>query len=229
MDQPKKLLRHARVTGRIVCLTNTRIGGSKESFEIGGQDNPVIRHPLTREPYLPGSSLKGKMRSLLELDKSVDARPTERPCGCGNCIVCDLFGRNVWEKDKEAETQPTRLLFRDAHLSEKDRQEVAGESFIKFETAINRKTGTVQQGSLRNQEFVPAGTQFDFEISVRIFERDEPALFKSTIEKAVALLEKDYLGGSGSRGYGKVKFEDLRFEGFSCTGTASASSSDPAR
>jgi len=212
------LLRHAKVTATIVCQTNTRIGGAKESFEIGGQDNPVIRHPITREPYLPGSSLKGKMRSLLETKGELGANVEDgKPCGCGACLVCILFGRNVTKGEREGkrrETEPTRLIFRDAHVNDQWRERLAGESFVKFETAINRRTGTVQQGSLRNQEYVPAGTAFDFELSVRIFEGDPKDKFKDAIKKAIRLLEDDYLGGSGTRGYGKVKFENLKFEGF---------------
>ena len=213
-----KLLRHAKVTAKIHCLTNTRIGGSKESFEIGGQDNPIIRNPITQEPYIPGSSLKGKMRSLLELKGNFGANVSDgKPCGCGKCLVCILFGRNVTKDDrqgKERETEPTRLIFRDAQLNEEWKDRLAGESFVKFETAINRKTGMVQTGSLRNQEYVPAGTCFDFELVVRIFEGDPADKFKEAVEQAVELLQNDYIGGSGSRGYGKVEFENLNFEGF---------------
>jgi CRISPR-associated protein Csm3 len=66
MPQGLKLIEHVRITGRIICLTGLRIGGTKDDIEIGGMDNPIIRHPVTREPYIPGSSLKGKLRSMLE-------------------------------------------------------------------------------------------------------------------------------------------------------------------
>lgn len=212
-----RLVGHGRVTAIIVCLTNLHIGAGRESFEIGGVDNPIIRHPITREPYIPGSSLKGKMRSLLEIAGEGGANVEDgTPCGCGVCVVCRLFGRNVTKQG--AQGQPTRLLFRDAFLTTayKEKHGSLPESLLKYEVAINRKTGTVLQrgGGLRSPEYVPAGAEFDFEISVRIFEGDDPQEFKRTIEKAVQLLENDYLGGSGSRGYGKVKFQNLNFEGF---------------
>lgn len=54
------------ISGILECVTGTRIGGTQEKFEIGGIDNPVIKDPLTDLPYIPGSSLKGKLRHLLE-------------------------------------------------------------------------------------------------------------------------------------------------------------------
>lgn len=52
--------------GKIEALTGLHIGGSKEKMQIGGVDLVVIRNPSNQYPYIPGSSLKGKLRHLLE-------------------------------------------------------------------------------------------------------------------------------------------------------------------
>jgi CRISPR type III-A-associated RAMP protein Csm3 len=54
------------ITGGIRLVTGLHIGGAAAGLDIGGVDNPIIRHPVTREPYIPGSSLRGKIRALLE-------------------------------------------------------------------------------------------------------------------------------------------------------------------
>src|SRR3989338_11494456 len=61
-----KFIRYKTITGIMQCVSGLRIGGSKDTIEIGGMDNPIIRNPLDKFPYIPGSSIKGKMRSLLE-------------------------------------------------------------------------------------------------------------------------------------------------------------------
>jgi len=202
-----KLLHYRKLTGTIACETGLRIGGSKEDIEIGGMENPIIRHPITDEPYIPGSSLKGKVRSLLEQKYGLVTSRGE-PCGCGECIVCRVFGPH---KNPRHELGPTRILVRDADLTadSRDRLERAKEeksifyAEVKTENIINRLTGTAEHP--RTVERVPAGTEFDFEIAVRIFERDDEAEIMGLIEEGLSLLEQDYLGSSGSRGYGKVK------------------------
>ena len=203
-----KLLHYRKLTGTITCETGLRIGGSKEDIEIGGMENPIIRHPITDEPYIPGSSLKGKVRSLLEQKYGL-VTPRGEPCGCGECMVCRVFGPH---KNPQHELGPTRILVRDADLTadSRDRLERAKEdksifyAEVKTENIINRLTGTAEHP--RTVERVPAGTEFDFEIAARIFERDDEAEIMGLIEEGLSLLEQDYLGSSGSRGYGKVKF-----------------------
>jgi len=208
-----KLVKHAKVRGILPSETNTRIGGSKDTLEIGAQDNPVIRNPVTLKPYLPGSSLKGKLRSLLEWS---EGKPGSDPCACGKCLICSCFGKNIAARSRGNEQtslpQPTRFIFRDAALTTDSEAKVGAQSFTKTETAIDRATGAVKSGSLRTQEFVPAGCEFDFEISVRIFEGDKPAEFRKLLEDGFNLLAKEYLGGSGTRGYGKVAIPQDKLE-----------------
>ena len=66
-----KLVRIYTITGTIETVTGLHIGAGKDSIEIGGMDNPVIKHPHTGEHYIPGSSLKGKVRSLRSEERRV--------------------------------------------------------------------------------------------------------------------------------------------------------------
>ena len=211
-------LSYKTITGTITCETGLRIGGSSESIEIGGMENPIIRHPITDEPYIPGSSLKGKLRSLLEYkhgrrdNRGDDNDRTGEPCQCGQCIICRVFGAH---KNTRHRLGPTRVLFRDASLTTKskkwliDAQASKGIFFteVKTENIIDRNTGIAANKGLRTQERVPAGAEFDFEISVRIFDDDNEGEIITLLEDGLTMLEQDYLGGSGSRGYGKVKID----------------------
>jgi CRISPR-associated protein Csm3 len=211
-----KLVSYSLVKGIILCESGLRIGGSKDSLEIGTTDNPIIRHPVTGLPYIPGSSLKGKMRSLLEIKAGTIGR-RGGPCDCGQCDICRFFGCGNPQQGREM----TRFIFRDAMITEdsekilREAQEEKGVNFseIKSENWIDRKTGKAGQGGLRTQERVPEGTTFNFELSIRIFDLDSKDAIRAKIKEGLELMEKDYLGSSGSRGYGKIKFMGLSFDG----------------
>ncbi len=205
-----KLKRYASITGILTCKSGLRIGGSKEDVEIGGMDNPVIRHPLTRLPYLPGSSLKGKLRSLLEYATG-KVHADGEPCGCArqDCLVCRVFGPH---KVSQHGLGPSRIIVRDAPLTEKSREDLEklrAEGLlyveVKTENMIDRRTGVATNP--RPVERVPAGTQFALNISVRLFEEDDEKQVLEFIERGLHMLESDTLGGSGTRGYGWVQAE----------------------
>jgi CRISPR-associated protein Csm3 len=230
MSEKMQLKDYLTLRGTLRCVTGLRIGGSAEMIEIGGLDNPIIKHPLTGLPYVPGSSLKGKMRALLELrlDK-IDPRPkvdgrrnrnygeVHRPGGHGcegeACPICRIFGSNAGE----GKIGPGRLMVRDAYLTgewEAKIQERLLEgkpvTEIKYENTINRITAMANP---RQMERVPAGMEFAFEIGYRVFDTGDGGatdqrLFQRVIE-GLQLVTADTLGGSGSRGYGKVAFENL--------------------
>jgi CRISPR-associated protein Csm3 len=214
------LNKHVTLSGIIHCDTGLRIGGSKDDIEIGGMDNPIIRHPITNLPYIPGSSLKGRLRSLLELKYCPVTQKTGAPCGCGKetCIVCKMFGAH---KNTKHNLGPTRVIVRDANLTEeserilRDAQEEKGVNFaeIKTENWIDRKSGRAGHGGLRTQERVPAGTDFQFEIVLRIFDGDDEDVILDYLAESIQMVQKEYLGGSGSRGYGKVRFLDVLIDG----------------
>lgn len=207
-----KLLEYVPITGVLTCKSGLRIGGSKDDIEIGGMDNPVIRHPLTKRPYIPGSSLKGKLRSLSEYREGKvpeDGQP--HGCRSDGCMVCKVFGPH---KTTDHRHGPTRLIVRDASLTSEWDAELAeaqssGVNFaeVKTENWINRNTGVAGQGGLRTQERVPAGAQFDFTLSIRVFEGDNKEAIVNYVKQALDWLPKDTLGSSGTRGYGWVALE----------------------
>lgn len=215
-----KLKSIKKLTGTIRLVTGLHIGGSKDILEIGGMDQPIIKHPITKEPYIPGSSLKGKMRSLLEIYYFVD-RPSSKqfiakegkPCGCAepDCPACVIFGTSSDKKGPEL--GPTRVIFRDAVLSEPFRQRFAnGELPMeeKYENTIHRVKGVADHP--RPLERVPAGVVFDFTISFKEFEGDDPGLL-DFIYKGMKMIELDAIGGSTSRGSGQIRFEGLKLDG----------------
>lgn len=200
-------------------VTGLRVGGSQGGLKIGGVDLNVITDAFNR-PYIPGSSVKGKLRSLLErkLDVQFDAkgshtcRTAEEFAGCD---ICKIFGTLGVERNETAVTL-TRLIARDAVLDESsittEMKNALDLQFteVKTETAIDRVRGRAKEGSLRQVERVPAGAAFkDCELVFNVFEEADKGLLKQLFV-GLELLEDDYLGGMGSRGYGKVKFENLR-------------------
>lgn len=208
-----KLFGYKEISGIIKCRTGLRIGGTKDSLDIGGGDGPIIRHPITDLPYIPGSSLKGKMRSLLELSTG-KVRPDGKPHNCESCDVCVFFGSLVTPS-------PTWFLFRDAPLTQewetklREAQEEKELNFseLKNENWINRHTGRAGQGGPRTFERVPAETEFQFNAVIRIFDSNNEQKALNFMKKGLKLLLQDYLGSSGSRGYGQIEFKDLTLDG----------------
>ncbi len=207
-----KLRKHIRITGKLRCVTGLRVGGSQDDVEVGASDNPILRHPLTKLPYIPGSSIKGKLRSLLEY-RYGKVTQDGRPCGCSreDCLVCTVFGPHLRPMHTLG---PSRILVRDASLtaeSEQDLYRLQEEGLlyaeVKKENIVDRRTGVAADRGLRSQERVPAGTEFNFSISLRVFESDDEDRLVEFVEEGLRLLQDDYLGGSGSRGYGQVSLD----------------------
>ncbi|MBT9173028.1 MAG: CRISPR type III-associated RAMP protein Csm3 [Syntrophomonadaceae bacterium] len=208
-----KLTGYKEIVGTIRCQTGLRIGGSKDNLDIGGVDSPIIRHPITDLPYIPGSSIKGKIRTLLELSTG-NISQDGKAHNCGNCEVCVFFG-------SLRTSTPTRFLFRDAPLTQewetklREAQEGKGLNFseLKNENWIDRRTGRAGQGGLRTFERVPADTEFQFNAVIRVFDGDNEQHGINFMKKGLKLLTRDYLGSSGSRGYGQIEFKDLYLDG----------------
>ncbi|MGC8857299.1 MAG: type III-A CRISPR-associated RAMP protein Csm3 [Anaerolineae bacterium] len=209
------------IRGNIRAITGLHIGRGKEGVMIGGVDNPVMRDPLTNQPYIPGSSLKGKLRSLAE-KRDPNAQPNYNigtskakvrihACSDPNCKVCPIYGI----PGQEGAHAPTRLVIRDAFLTPASINRLSGFSLdqpfteVKYEASIDRITSAANPRPL---ERVPADSVFGpFEMIFSIYDSGDFDLLPKLFE-AMRLLEDDYLGGSGSRGSGKVKFEGLSVE-----------------
>ncbi len=216
-----KLKGFKKIDGIVEVITGLHIGGSTSTIEIGGNDNPVIKNPITKEPYIPGSSIKGKMRSLLEWRLGMLVTdPTSRGYGevhkwCKNpqCPICVIFGTSA----EEAGLGPTRLTVRDATFEEsylvEMRRRKPGWTPMdltedKYENSINRITA---RANPRPLERVLPGARFKFSMRYKVFENgddgaNDEELFKYVLE-GLKLIEADALGGAGSRGCGQVVFK----------------------
>ncbi|MFX0173065.1 MAG: type III-A CRISPR-associated RAMP protein Csm3 [Candidatus Hodarchaeota archaeon] len=197
------------INGKININTGLHIGGPEGQLEIGVVDNRIIIDPRTKLPIIPGSSLKGKMRSLLELENqkySPNGLPHNHdkaaPCKDTKCNICRIFGTSA-----DLEIGPTRLLVRDAFLTD-PAEDIDDIVEVKTENVINRLQGKAE--SPRSQERVSAGTSFDLNMVFSVFEESDIDLLKDVFT-GMRMLEDSYLGGSGSRGYGKIAFDDIQF------------------
>ena len=217
--------------GTIKACTGLHIGGNSGELDIGGIDNPIIRNAFNRQPYIPGSSVRGKMRGLLDrhFDKPLEKRvgrdvrvhECQTPADYNECPVCQVFGVAP-QGALRGETMPTRVIVRDTFLTREsldalDRADTDTDfTEIKTEVAIDRITSAATP---RQQERVPAGATFGpFQIVHSLYTQDENGkgnqlqnelqLF-DTVLTGMELLEDDYLGGSGSRGSGQIAFENL--------------------
>lgn len=220
-----KLTNIVEIKAKLVLQTGLHIGAGDSEMHIGGIDNSVIKHPMTQSPYIPGSSLKGKIRTLLEWRSgAVQSAPlslkdiSKNPEEVKN--ILRLFGISGDTKNSEqevAEIGVSRLAFWDCALNEAWENAIRDDNQLlteaKSENTIDRITSTA--GNPRQTERVPAGAEFDFKLTLRQFEGDKPELLDLVL-KGLKLLELDSLGGSGSRGYGKVKFTDLTVDGKAC-------------
>ena len=214
------------ITATLELVTGLRIGAGDSEMHIGGVDNTVIKHPHTQSPYIPGSSLKGKMRSLLEW-RSGSVK--EEPLGWKDYNdqknetlktevkrILQLFGISGDAKlgiEQMSTMGPTRISFWDCSLNADWEEQIREDNFslteVKSENRINRISGVAEHP--RQTERVPAGAQFDFRLSIKKLAGDGPELIE-TVLQGLKLLELDSVGGSGSRGYGKVKFVNLTID-----------------
>lgn len=217
--------------GTINALTGLHIGGNSGELDIGGIDNAIIRNAFNRQPYIPGSSLRGKMRSLLDrhfekdlnkpVGKDVRVNESKTPAEYYICPINQVFGVAPTQQLR-GKTMPTRLIVRDtfltveslAVLEKADTDTDLTE--IKTEVAIDRITSAATP---RQQERVPAGAKFGpFQIVHSLYTQhgtdydnsiEDEINYFDTVLQGMELLEDDYLGGSGSRGSGQVAFENL--------------------
>ena len=246
------------IKGELICETGLHIGGSNDNIEIGGADSNVIRDSIDDLPFIPGSSLKGKLRNLLELNdeeiyenvKQNDGKPSNEGS------VAKLFGKSsdksdyninnveitIYDKIKELEDRIKRLelgvienqeenqdtkkdkksdsyvklIIRDSYPTDdtiklwKKNFEIVNGTELKYENTINRIKGDANP---RNIERVPPQSKFSFEIIFGIYDDPNEKYAKEVyqlLSKGLKLLQDDYLGGSGSRGSGRVQINNKK-------------------
>ena len=213
-----KLTKKINITGKLTLLTGLHIGGSSDNVEIGGIDNIVIRtarrvkkgngYGIDNQPYIPGSSIKGKMRCLLEQVRGYELGKSSE--------VNELFGIT---EDKNSNISDVRssLIVRDAYLDEEsikllgEAENLSRYTENKYENSIDRVKGTA--GNPRQTERIPAGASFDVNFVVNVWDDcklNENRLL-NLLREGLNALENDYLGGSGSRGYGQIQFSGLKY------------------
>lgn len=260
--EQKPLLGKLRLTSNLRVVTGLHIGAGGENLDIGGLDKSVMRDPLTKHPYLPGSSIKGKMRSILERFLN---KPVNRAGGSGTfryesddlesgyssndiefegastCEVSRVFGStgtNCWLPESIVRSQgleragndektfkgvkylkakgrnaPARLIVRDSHLTTDSAvllKSIDTGLYMtewKFENGMDRITAAANP---RQLERVPAGAIFEFELVYTVENPEQTVKDLQNLAIALAILEDDALGGHGSRGYGKVAFEEFK-------------------
>lgn len=222
-----QLTKIQKLTGQIELLSGLHIGSGNTEIHIGGTDNPVIKNPITQQPYIPGSSIKGKMRSLLEWQLGVVGETDGQPLSFKHLKKLDgkalekakslvkLFG-GAPDGDIAAglltEIGPSRLSFWDCSLDQDWVKDMGDKNLLltetKMENMIDRIKGTAEHP--RNTERVPATARFDFNLTIRVHDDED---LTETILVGLKLLELTGLGGSGSRGYGKIAFRGLQLDG----------------
>lgn len=204
----KRLKGKILITGILKVLTGMHIGGSSDFAPIGAVDSPFIRDPFTHAPIIPGSSIKGKLRTLLA-KISCDGYILNSVAD-DNAVVAHLFGASG-----KNFACPARLQFFDLFITEatKDRfSAIDTDTYIgevKFENTISRTSGVANP---RQIERVPAGAEFAFKLVYNVENLDEAKEDLATLAEGFKLLENDYLGGHGSRGYGRVALQDIKLE-----------------
>lgn len=203
----KQLVKKIKINTSITLITGLHIGGNSENVEIGGIDNPVVKLASKGDvPYIPGSSLKGKMRCLLEQAAGAPQVGLDKK-------VNNLFGITE-SRVNNTSNQPSKIIVRDAMLSNDSKKMLLDCDNLdmpytenKFENVIDRVKGIAQHP--RQTERVPAGAEFNAEFIINVWDDDDEQELMALFEKGIRLLENDYLGGSGSRGYGQIKFGEM--------------------
>ena len=200
----------------LACESGLHIGGSQDELVIGGSDNPVIKNPVTGRPYVPGSSLKGKMRAELEKQSGkFGGKGRSEPCGCAKCHVCRVFGAH---KNTRGDLGPSRIIVRDGRLTGSYQIE------NKTENVIDRKTGAAKP---RSNERVAEGATFSMRIILQVFDLDRNFRYpdegshryqggdalQAVVADGLRLVQLTGLGGGTSRGSGAVTMTDFTLDG----------------
>ncbi len=218
-----QLTKIKQLTGTLILKTGLHIGAGDTEMRIGGTDNPVVKNPLDGQPYIPGSSLKGKIRSMLEWQLGLVSAANGKPFSFQHLSKQDtpaardllrLFGGAPGGEVENLvkEIGPTRIAFWDCALNADWLKKVQARNLLtteaKSENSIDRIKGVADNP--RFTERVIAGAEFDFRLTLKVIDGED---LLALLLRGLKLLEADSLGGSGSRGYGKVALAGLSLDG----------------
>ncbi|MGC8981793.1 MAG: type III-A CRISPR-associated RAMP protein Csm3 [Minisyncoccia bacterium] len=213
-----KIQKNLIINWKIEVLTGLHIGGIKEGVKIGGTDNPVIKTyvkykknendkgTLIELPYIPGSSIKGKMRSLLEYYYYGQEDRMD--------LIKKMFGVSPNEKNENDSSQKyfTRVIFRDAYPTIEWIEKLATEDIYQKGIEIKGENNIVRETGMANPRFIERvipGIEFQLETILTIYEGDDENALLNMLKEGFKLLQDSYLGGNGTRGYGKIKVEQI--------------------
>ena len=189
----------------LIVRTGMHIGGSSAFSAIGAVDSPVVRDPYTGLPIVPGSSLKGKLRTLLarSLCQDIENMPD---LSADDARILRLFG-------SAEPVRRSRLQFADAFLTNAEALSSKGVRVteVKTENTISRANA---QATPRQIERVIAGAVFGVSI---VYDVTDPAQVEedhALLAKGMKLLQWDYLGGHGSRGSGRVSLKHITLKNY---------------
>ncbi|MEY8380839.1 type III-A CRISPR-associated RAMP protein Csm3 [Ileibacterium valens] len=210
----KKVL---KLNYQFVLKSGLHIGGGSDVFDIGGADSTVIKNPINQQPFIPGSSLKGKIRALLTYrDYTLTGQGDNLKMTMNDPDVLSIFAP-VEEDAQDNRILITRGIFRDAVLTEESAEELQKYlgtgvfTEVKAENSIDPLKG--KAANPRFIERVPAGAKFEGQILLQIFDGDPEEKMKAAIIDGLKMLENSYVGGSGTRGYGRIELlHDLEFQ-----------------
>lgn len=190
------------ITGEIEVVTGLHIGGSDAFSAIGAVDMPIVKDVISGNPMIPGSSFKGKLRALLS-KQYVTNNPKSTPNDDAECLT-DIFGKSG------EDFKPSRVIFSDMIMNNWDELKngygLASKTEIKFENTIDRLTG---KANPRQIERAVRGSKFDLNIIYEYTSDENLRKDFEILSVGFKLLEHDYLGGNGTRGYGKIRINDI--------------------
>jgi len=212
-----KLNKKIFIEGTITAKTGLHIGSKNIGLSIGNTDNTVLRDPVTQQPYIPGSSLRGKIRSLIERFEGKIDQVNMGDVKNGphikdpNHYICKIFGMPA-ENAGKFNVPPSRLIVRDCKLTDTGLKFLKSAkntdmpfTEVKTEVVIDRVTSAANP---RQIERVPAGAEFKLQMILNVWSSDDAKQeteFLQALFKGLELLQDDYLGGHGSRGSGQVQ------------------------
>jgi len=227
-----KLEYKLEITGTIEVVTGLHIGGSDVDLNIGGIDSEVAKNKQDGTPYIPGSSLSGKLRSLiakakgykyLNFDAAVKSEDHDLDTfNWDREFLALLFNGNGFNADYViVKNRPKDnsnnyvtidgdevLLATHTRLLIRDDFMLEPDTLLekvledKAENVINRNTG---EANPRHIERVVNGTKFQLKMIMDVYQYDKVVELCKALHLGINLLNNDYLGGMGSRGSGEVK------------------------
>jgi len=148
-----QLIDITEISGTLIVKTGLRIGAGDTEMRIGGLDNPIIKHPHTLEPYIPGSSLKGKVRSLLEMKSGLMLLTEGDPLSIN--ILMDLMDPSDPSEEKNEKRKRRLQLIH--QINEPKRKELMndGKKILKLFGA-----GGAEAGEIAAQDIGPTRVSF---------------------------------------------------------------------